>query len=198
MTRGNSGLTGRCGRMGACRGGCWRARSSGGESAALIRPRSLVRVQARPPAGSAMRRAGTGRVRGRSLAGRAPPLHGGGPGFESPRLHRVVCPNSHGEDSNPIRQLQPRSSGLLWGREFCRDPGTRVQGFLQRSEDLACTLTMRHAEPAGSAAAGDREVPWRGIARLETRAAPESVPAEKLVLGRPRALHVHETQTTPR
>ena len=28
------------------------------------------------------------RRRGRSLAGRAPPLHGGGPGFESPRLHR--------------------------------------------------------------------------------------------------------------
>jgi hypothetical protein len=27
-------------------------------------------------------------ARGRSLAGRAPPLHGGGPGFESPRLHR--------------------------------------------------------------------------------------------------------------
>jgi hypothetical protein len=57
-----------------------RARSSGGESAVLIRPRSLVRVQARPPGAP-------GASGGRSLAGRAPPLHGGGPGFESPRLH---------------------------------------------------------------------------------------------------------------
>ncbi len=60
-----------------------RARSSGGQSAALIRPRPLVRVQARPP----LAKAG-GEVWGRSSVGRAPPLHGGGPGFESPRLHR--------------------------------------------------------------------------------------------------------------
>ena len=71
----------------------WRARSSGGESAALIRPRSLVRVQARPPGAARLagavwpERGGAGEPRGRSLAGRAPPLHGGGPGFESPRLH---------------------------------------------------------------------------------------------------------------
>ena len=75
------------------------ARSSGGQSAALIRPRSLVRVQARPPTGRGDGEQTTGartavafpltpRTGGRSLAGRAPPLHGGGPGFDSPRLHR--------------------------------------------------------------------------------------------------------------
>ena len=37
--------------------------------------------------GVAGKRVRVERERGRSLAGRAPPLHGGGPGFESPRLH---------------------------------------------------------------------------------------------------------------
>lgn len=66
-----------------------RARSSGGESAALIRPRSQVRVLARPPRETGRETAMA--IGGRSLAGRAPPLHGGGPGFESPRLHRRSC-----------------------------------------------------------------------------------------------------------
>ena len=71
------------GPLGLARRRLTRARSSGGQSAALIRPRSLVRVQARPPVGAS---AGWN-LRGRSLVGRAPPLQGGGPGFESPRLH---------------------------------------------------------------------------------------------------------------
>ncbi len=40
-------------------------------------------------------------MRGRSLAGRAPPLHGGGPGFESPRLHLV----SFGPPQRSIRTV---------------------------------------------------------------------------------------------
>jgi hypothetical protein len=132
-TRGNPGLTGRCGRMGERRGGGRRARSSGGESAALIRPRSLVRVQARPPrpAGSAAGR----RVGGRSLAGRAPPLHGGGPGFESPRLHRVVCGNSYvccnsyAGDSTRIRHLQPRASDLQEEESSAEIPGRGFRDF---------------------------------------------------------------------
>ena len=54
-----------------------RGISSGGESAVLIRLRPLVRVQDAPP------------HRGCSSTGRAPALHAGGTGFDSPHLHHA-------------------------------------------------------------------------------------------------------------
>ena len=53
--------------------------------------------------------------RGRSLVGRAPPLHGGGQEFESPRLHQparatatVASTTEHRRDTGDSRQRQPR------------------------------------------------------------------------------------------
>ena len=96
------------------RAGARRARSSGGESAVLIRPRSLVRVQARPRWGGAGRKP----RRGRSLAGRAPPLHGGGPGFESPRLHWTTHPiwrRGKMRCATVVRARFPAGSGVFAG-----------------------------------------------------------------------------------
>ena len=47
--------------------------------------------------------------RGCSLVGRAPPLHGGGPGFDSPQLHRRTLPS---EDAADDRVGRPGSSEL--------------------------------------------------------------------------------------
>ena len=59
--------------------------SSGGQSARLITVRSVVRVHKGPPlSGTASPSWGC------SSAGRAPPLQGGGQGFESPHLHKLV------------------------------------------------------------------------------------------------------------
>ena len=61
-----SGIAAHCGIhsvFGAAPGGAGRARSSGGQSAALIRPRPLVRVQARPPAEPSARRSVIGMAR---------------------------------------------------------------------------------------------------------------------------------------
>ena len=61
--------------------------SSGGQSARLITVRSVVRVHKGPPlSGTASPSWGC------SSAGRAPPLQGGGQGFEPPHLHKL-CPH---------------------------------------------------------------------------------------------------------
>ena len=46
---------------------------------------------------------------GCSLAGRAPPLHGGGQGFESPQLHNFASPSRTRQESVPI--VSGRSGG---------------------------------------------------------------------------------------
>src|ERR1700730_9005686 len=83
-----------------------RAFSSGGQSARLITVRSVVRVHKGPPplgrdrtlnrptscggtpAGATHPRLCDEQEWGCSSAGRAPPLQGGGQGFESPHLHQ--------------------------------------------------------------------------------------------------------------
>ena len=149
-----------------------RARSSGGQSAALIRPRSLVRVQARPPAGGAgWREVGRVGAGGRSLAGRAPPLHGGGPGFESPRLHpgtasrgcQWSCAAAVGMTAR-VGRPRPRSAddfgrGLTTsgGGSPSRGKPPRREGETppERPTGLG-TLTTRHAEPVGFCGRGRR------------------------------------------
>ncbi len=51
--------------------------------------------------------------RGRSSVGRAPPLHGGGQGFESPRLHlksSIIFPGNRKQDKRDGVQELP----ILW------------------------------------------------------------------------------------
>ena len=197
--RAPSWATGGCHRRGPGSASAWRARSSGGESAALIRPRSLVRVQARPPPAGA--RSGPDRQRGgRSLAGRAPPLHGGGPGFESPRLHPGECPAT-GERSRVMRQQRSDRPRRGW------EISSEVQGTV-RPRDVGRGLTTSGgASPSGGG--GDparyldnaprgtrrvlrpREMPTPSGRRL-TEPCCRSRQRERsrgLVSGRPRALH---------
>ena len=135
------------------------ARSSGGQSAALIRPRPLVRVQARPPRGETFgaRREWTP-TGGRSLAGRAPPLHGGGPGFESPRLHRVMpwtlCTLTTGRAGPPRpcgREQERRNTGAPARVRIERFPNTfninnnneNCRGRSASSRDCASAARVR-------------------------------------------------------
>ena len=118
--------------------GARRARSSGGQSAVLIRPRSLVRVQARPPDEAAA--AAAGQTRGRSLAGRAPPLHGGGPGFESPRLHcRARQLRAHrgacGRGTTDARWQRSAPDGAAWSRV---DGAARTSAEAWSGRDAGC------------------------------------------------------------
>ena len=63
-------------------------------------------------------RSGRSRSRGCSAAGSAPPWHGGGQGFESPQLHRVIADQGH--------YLIPHRSLLLCLGSHC---GSEVVGI---------------------------------------------------------------------
>lgn len=63
---------------------------------------------------------------GRSLAGRAPPLHGGGPGFESPRLHRMRASWAD------VARLGGDIDRCKWIRRIC-ERGELVAGFTART-----------------------------------------------------------------
>jgi hypothetical protein len=167
---------------------------------------------------------GVGRpgVGGRSLAGRAPPLHGGGPGFESPRLHpewdrSTLARNAHpgtgtrrscASGNAPGGMRQVRSSRPHDGWEPSSEVGRRLRTRFDdlregetppvgRGDTLSCTLTRRHAEPAGFCGRGSRRDPFWGLARPGDRHRPEIGVGVGLVRGRPRALHTHITATAP-
>ena len=59
-------------------------------------------------------------TRGRSSVGRAPPLHGGGRGFESPRLHSKKCPFC-GQSTDQTKSLRVCSE-----RIYCNRTATRA------------------------------------------------------------------------
>ena len=97
-------------------------------------------------------------------------MHGGGPGFESPRLHRGGWETSSAADSPPIRHHQLRWDDRTRRESSAETPGRKGQGVRQRFHDLvrddlrvvACTLTMRHAEPVRFCGRGNRHL-LRGV-----------------------------------
>src|SRR5207245_2667693 len=97
-------------------------RNSAGWSTALIRQRSLVRVQNRPPRFSHPKKPRIAAMlavpfwvllersvpRGRGSAGRASPLQGEGQEFESPRLHRPGLSAYHGKSAGVRHRMAKR------------------------------------------------------------------------------------------
>src|SRR5215217_7688528 len=81
---------------------------------------------------------------GRSLAGRAPPLHGGGPGFESPRLHRgdasagVTRPSASQHASRALVSARRAVTRPPAGWEISSEVGRRLR---TRFDDLMTTAT---------------------------------------------------------
>ena len=125
--------------------------SSVGESAVLIRPRSLVRVQKGPPGG-------------RSSTGRAPPLHGGGRGFESPRLHRPPLRGGARYQVNRARNTRKR--------EIARARARFVESETRRTVDaLALQSRGRTRDGCEKPRGGAYHPESRGYPNGETRCA---------------------------
>ena len=119
-------------------------------------------------------------ARGRSLAGRAPPLHGGGPGFESPRLHRCDTIR-HSVTSELVREVR----GCGWtslaigdrgnaelrdtvrpgpARDNGTDAGRDGREWSRRRERGRCSRWRRGRsmeQDGRSAKMGARWMPWR-------------------------------------
>jgi hypothetical protein len=92
------------------------------------------------------------RPRGRSLVGRAPPLHGGGRGFDSPRLHS--CPELGRGAADPVEYV----GAPLVGRRARGNAGACSSRTLVDRDKRSPDEAVRR--PAGCAAGFC--VPWAG------------------------------------
>ena len=129
-------------------------------------------------------------------------MHGGGPGFESPRLHPggrrsgVEVMRQHAcrghEDRGEVGRIRARSED-----GFARGLPTSGGGDLSTGSLIRAsrTLTTRHAEPEGFCGRGNQRGPWRTWHDRESPAPPAAVAAGSWRVARAHCINTSRNTT---